>query len=163
MNYLCHSLDLSCAGCNPPATHTHKRTGTGGWQGRTGAQTHTLRRQTEHRKDWSGCTRSRQVQSRTKTVACPACTDTHTHHPGEHDGVPVRQGADLQQREEGAEDVVEVPAGVQPRRRAKDAVGVGGDAAALRLRMGRGGGKLAGGGERGQRCIGSGGDLPPQW
>ena len=23
MNYLCHSLDLSCAGCNHPATHTH--------------------------------------------------------------------------------------------------------------------------------------------
>jgi hypothetical protein len=36
--------------------------------------THTLRRQTEHREDWSGCTRSRQVQSRTKTVECPACT-----------------------------------------------------------------------------------------
>ena len=25
MNYLCHSLILSCAGCNHPATHTHKK------------------------------------------------------------------------------------------------------------------------------------------
>ena len=24
MNYLCHSLDLSCAGCHHPATHTQK-------------------------------------------------------------------------------------------------------------------------------------------
>ena len=24
MNYLCHSLDLSCAGCNHPATHTQE-------------------------------------------------------------------------------------------------------------------------------------------
>ena len=36
--------------------------------------THTLRRQTEHREDWSGCTRSRQVHARTH-----ARTHTHTH------------------------------------------------------------------------------------
>ena len=28
MNYLCHSLELSCAGCNHPATHTHTHTHT---------------------------------------------------------------------------------------------------------------------------------------
>ena len=28
MNYLCHSLQLSCAGCNHPATHTHTHTHT---------------------------------------------------------------------------------------------------------------------------------------
>ena len=26
MHYRCHSLDLSCAGCHYPATHTHRKT-----------------------------------------------------------------------------------------------------------------------------------------
>ena len=34
MNYLCHSLELSCAGCNHPATHTQENVG--GWKGDQG-------------------------------------------------------------------------------------------------------------------------------
>ena len=34
MNYLCHSLELSCAGCNHPATHTQGNGG--GWKGGSG-------------------------------------------------------------------------------------------------------------------------------
>ena len=34
MNYLCHSLVLTCAGCNHPATHTHtKRSRSDGGRG----------------------------------------------------------------------------------------------------------------------------------
>ena len=34
MNYLCHNLDLSCAECNHPATHTQENGG--GWKGGQG-------------------------------------------------------------------------------------------------------------------------------
>ena len=43
------------------------------WSICTHTHTHTMAT-TGHRESRPGCTRSRQVQSRTKTVACPACT-----------------------------------------------------------------------------------------
>ena len=54
---------------------THKRTAHGFTRPQASLRhTHTLWRQTEHRESRPGCTKSRQVQSRTKTVACPAYT-----------------------------------------------------------------------------------------
>ena len=49
MNYLCHSLVLSCAGCNHPATHAHAHT-------HTHTHTYNLAHSPQERGGWGTIT-----------------------------------------------------------------------------------------------------------